>query len=64
MFKRTYWFIIGTVVGAGASTWVMTKVARARQSLTPTNVRRTALVSVADALEGAGTRLRSPNGQG
>ena len=64
MFKRTYWFVIGTVIGAGATTWIMTKLARARRSLTPANLRRTALVSVADVLEGAGSRLRSPNGQG
>ena len=64
MFKRSLWFLIGTVAGVGGSAWVIAKVARAREALTPANLRRSAVRSVADALEGAGTRLRSPNGQG
>jgi hypothetical protein len=43
---------------------VMTRIAQAREALTPANLRRSAVLSVADALEGAGTRLRSPNGRG
>ncbi|MDH3260122.1 MAG: hypothetical protein OEM81_04680 [Acidimicrobiia bacterium] len=64
MFKRSLWFLIGAVAGLGGSAWVMARVARAREALTPANLRRTAVLSVADVLEGAGTRLRSPNGQG
>jgi hypothetical protein len=64
MFKRSLWFLIGTVVGIGGSAWVMTRIAQAREALTPANLRRSAVLSVADALEGAGTRLRSPNGRG
>jgi hypothetical protein len=64
MFKRSIWFMIGTLTGVAGSAWVMTRLTRAREALTPANVRRSAMVSVADALEGAGSRLRSPNGQG
>jgi hypothetical protein len=64
MFKRSLWFLIGTVAGIGGSVWVTARVARAREALTPANLRRSAVLSVADVLEGAGTRLRSPNGQG
>ncbi len=56
--------MIGTLTGVAGSAWVITRLARAREALTPANVRRSAMVSVADALEGAGSRLRSPNGQG
>jgi hypothetical protein len=64
MFRRTIWFMVGAVTGVVGSAWIVGRVARARQSLTPDNVRRTALAGMADVLEGAGTRLRSPNGQG
>ncbi len=64
MFKRTLWFLIGAAAGVGGSAWAMAMVSRAREALTPANLRRTAVLSVADALEGAGSRLRSPNGQG
>ncbi len=56
--------MFGAITGAVGSAWIVARMARARQSLTPDNMRRTALVGVADVLEGAGTRLRSPNGQG
>ncbi|MDR9450830.1 MAG: hypothetical protein RI637_06395 [Acidimicrobiia bacterium] len=64
MFKRTIWFMVGAITGVAGSAWMVARVARARQSLTPDNLGRTALVGMADVLEGAGTRLRSPNGQG
>jgi len=63
MFKRLLWFSFGVAAGIGGSAWVMGRVARARESFTPANLRRSAVRSVADALEGAGTRLRTPNGQ-
>lgn len=64
MFKRSLWFFIGTAAGVGGSAWVMARISRAREALTPANLRRNAVLTVADALEGAGSRLRSPNGQG
>ena len=64
MFKRIWWFAVGLIAGLGGSAWAMARVSQARQALTPANLRRTAALSVADALEGAGSRLRSPNGQG
>lgn len=64
MFKRSLWFLIGAVAGISGSAWVVRRVARAREALTPANLRRTAVLSVANVLEEAGTRLRSPNGQG
>jgi len=64
VFKRSLWFLIGTMAGVGGTAWVMTRVAQVKEALTPANLRRTAVLSVADALEGAGTRLRSPNGRG
>jgi hypothetical protein len=63
MFKRVVWFLVGTVAGIGGSAWVVARAARAREALTPANLRRSAVLSVADALEGAGTRLRPPNGR-
>lgn len=48
----------------GGSALLAAKLARARQALTPANLRRSAVLSVADALDGAGTRLRTPNGRG
>lgn len=56
--------MVGAITGVVGSAWIVGRVARARQSLAPDNVRRAALVGMADVLEGAGTRLRSPNGQG
>ena len=64
MFKRSLWFLIGTVAGVGGSAWVMARITKAREALTPANLRRNAVLTVADALEGVGSRLRSPNGQG
>lgn len=64
MLKRAFWFLTGAVTGVGMSIWAMASVARARETLTPTNLRRMAVRSFADVLEGAGTRLRSPNGRG
>lgn len=64
MFKRIWWFAVGLTAGVGGSAWAMARVSRARKALTPANLRRSAVLSVADALEGAGSRLRSPNGQG
>jgi len=64
MFKRALWFLIGTAAGVTGSAWAMARVTRARQALTPANLGRSAALTVADALHGAGSRLRSPNGQG
>lgn len=64
MFKRSLWFLIGAAAGISGSAWVVRRVARAREALTPANFRRTAVLSVANVLEEAGARLRSPNGQG
>jgi hypothetical protein len=63
MFTRLLWFWFGVVAGIGGSAWVMARAAQARESLTPAHLRRSAVLSIADALEGAGTRLRTPNGQ-
>ncbi|HKZ28851.1 MAG TPA: hypothetical protein VJ482_04330 [Acidimicrobiia bacterium] len=64
MLRRVVWFLIGTAAGMGGSAWVMARVVRAREAVTPASLRRFAILSVADVLEGAGTRLRSPNGRG
>ena len=64
MFTRLFWFVTGAAAGVGASAWFMARLARAREALTPANLRRSAARSLADALEGAGTRLRTPNGRG
>ena len=64
MFKRSLWFLLGVAAGMGGAAWVTARVAKARQALTPANLRRSAVLSVADALDGAGTRLRTPNGRG
>ena len=64
MFKRSLWFLLGVAAGMGGSALLAAKLARARQALTPANLRRSAVLSVADALDGAGTRLRTPNGRG
>lgn len=63
MFKRFWWFVAGLATGVGGSAWLLAKVAKARQALTPANLGRHAALSMADALAAAGTRLRSPNGQ-
>ena len=60
----TFGLVINPVAGIGGSAWVMARITKAREALTPANLRRNAVLSVADALEGAGSRLRSPNGQG
>ena len=64
MLTRAFWFLLGTAAGMGGSAWAVARVARTRATLTPANLRRSAVLSVADLLEGAGTRLRSPNGRG
>lgn len=63
MLRRVWWFLMGTMVGAAGSAYVVTRLARARKALTPASLRRYAVRSLADALDGMGTRLRSPNGQ-
>jgi hypothetical protein len=64
VFMRLTWFLIGSLAGVGGSAWLMVRMSRARQALTPANLRRSAMLSTADWLEGAGTRLRSADGRG
>lgn len=60
MLRRLWWFTLGLGAGLGGSAWVAVRLTRARESLTPANLGRTAALSVADALRAAGRRLKDP----
>ncbi|MDF1597651.1 MAG: hypothetical protein P1T08_16350 [Acidimicrobiia bacterium] len=58
MLRRTRWFSLGIAAGVGGSAWVVTRLRRARQRLTPANLARAAAGSVADLLEAGSRSLR------
>ncbi len=59
MLRRLSWFTAGLAAGFGGSAWLASRLARARVALTPANLGRTAVLSIAEVLDAAGDRLRN-----
>ncbi len=59
MLRRVRWFSLGMAAGVGGSAWVVTRLRRARQRLTPANIGRAAAGSVADLLDAGSRSLQS-----
>ncbi|MDH5374025.1 MAG: hypothetical protein OEX97_13865 [Acidimicrobiia bacterium] len=57
MLRRMRWFSLGLAAGVGGSAWAATKIRRARERLTPSNVARTLARGVADSLAAGGRSL-------
>ena len=64
MFTRLRWFVYGFVASLGATAYVVNRLRRMRERLTPQAVARVSALSLADAMANAGRRLASDTAQG
>jgi hypothetical protein len=60
VFTRARWFLFGVVATMGATAYVVTRVRRMRERLTPEAVVRAAAAALADVMGAAGRRLARP----
>ena len=57
MFTRARWFLYGAVTTVGATAYVVAKVRKMRERMTPETVARATALSVADVMAFTGRRL-------
>ena len=57
MFTRLRWFVYGFLASLGATAYVLTRLRRMRERLTPQSVARVSALGLADAMAVAGRRL-------
>lgn len=60
MLVRIRWFLVGAVSSLGVIAYLASQIRRAREKLTPRNVARAGMQTVADALDTAARRIEAP----
>ena len=62
MFTRLRWFLYGVVATTGVTAYLLSRVRRMRERMTPGAVARAGALAFADGLEVVGRRLGEPRG--
>jgi len=60
MLVRIRWFLVGALSSLGVIAYLAKQIRRARDRLTPRNVARAGMQTVADALDNAARRIEAP----
>lgn len=63
MLVRIRWFLVGVLSSIGVIAYLAKQIRRARETLSPRNVARAGMRSVADALDTAAERIEPPGGR-
>ncbi len=64
MLLRIRWFLAGLITAVGGGAYLVTKLVRMRERLTPSNLRRAAVAAAADVLAWTGRVVAPQSGEG